>query len=205
MFDEFTIPLNVTIRACQESDLQLLEWFGLFADYRTVIAQTFKRHQQGEVMMLVAEANYFPVGQLWIDLVKKYDESVAIFWALRVIPCLQNLGIGSRLLLAAEHFIQSKGFTAAEIGVEKDNLDAFRLYERLAYQIIAENLDEWDFTTPKQRKEHIATYIWCMQKKLNYPDSSSLVGKPTLSNQETNDTNLARNLPNQPSLLTSYS
>jgi len=142
MLDQFIVPMNVAIRACREEDLQALEWFGLFTDYRELIAKTFKRHEKGEVMMLVAEANHFPIGQVWIDLVKKHQDSIGLLWALRVMPCLQDLGIGSRLISTAERAIQSCGLTVAEIAVEKDNPAAKLLYKRLGVRVIVENTDE---------------------------------------------------------------
>lgn len=116
--------------------------------------------------MLVAEVNHFPIGQVWIDLVKKHQDSISLVWALRVMPCLQNLGIGSRLISTAERAIQSCGLTVAEIAVEKDNPTAKRLYERLGYRVIVENTDEWNFTKPDGKTMHIVSQVWLMQKEL---------------------------------------
>ena len=46
-------------------------------------------------------------------------------------------------MAAAEKILKSKGFTIAEIGVEKDNLDARRLYERMGYQVVKDNVEEY--------------------------------------------------------------
>jgi hypothetical protein len=76
MFDQFELKIDMAIRPCREEDLRALEWFGKWSQYRGVIAEAFERQQQGEVMMLVADINRFPIGQLWIDLAKKREESV---------------------------------------------------------------------------------------------------------------------------------
>jgi ribosomal protein S18 acetylase RimI-like enzyme len=119
MNDRFTVLLRLVIRECRSEDLHDLEWFGLLADYREVIAKAFARQQQGEIVMLVAEANDFPVGQVWVDLTRKQEDATGIVWALRVMPCFQNLGIGARLVTAAEQAIRARGFAIAELGVEK--------------------------------------------------------------------------------------
>ena len=90
--DQFTIALQLTIRACRETDLPDLEWFGLLTEYRQIITNAFQRFQKGEIMMLVAEANHFPVGQVWIDLTKRRQDAIGVLWALRVLLPFQNNG-----------------------------------------------------------------------------------------------------------------
>ena len=75
MADQFYITLPVTIRICRESDLSNLEWFGSMTEYRQTISYAFERLQKGEIIMLVAEANRFPIGQVWIDLTKQRENA----------------------------------------------------------------------------------------------------------------------------------
>src|SRR3954454_4848974 len=72
----FTVPLRVSIRPCERDDLPGLEWFGLYTPHREIIAAAFDRQVRGTNLMLVAEANGFPVGQVWIDLEKQAAERV---------------------------------------------------------------------------------------------------------------------------------
>jgi ribosomal protein S18 acetylase RimI-like enzyme len=164
--NHFTLPLHVSIRPCRETDLLDLEWFGRLTDFRQTIADAFKRSQQGEVIMLVAEANCFPVGQIWIDLTMRRTEAIGVLWALRVFKPFQNIGIGSRLLASAEKILKDKDFTTAEIGVEKDNLEARRLYERMGYQVIKDNVEAWGYTTPEGKQVHETIIEWIMHKRL---------------------------------------
>ncbi len=166
MIDRWTLTLEVGIRPCREDDLARLEWFGHYAEHRQIFRQAFARQARGEVVMLVAEANGFPVGQVWIDLVKQRDEAVAVLWALRVLPCLQNLGIGRRLIAAAEHLARERGFAVAELGVEHDNIHARRLYERLGYVVVGDNVEAWDYTTPDGRQVHVVAPEWIMRRRL---------------------------------------
>jgi len=166
MFEQFTIRPQVTIRSCQREDLQDLEWFGLFTPHRELILRAFERQENGDNVMLVAVVNSFPVGQVWIDLVRKVQASIGILWALRVMPPFQTLGIGTRLITMAEGVLKDEGFAVAEIGVEKDNLNAKRLYEKLGYQIVADNIEEWNYITPEGSTIHEVDDEWIMHKSI---------------------------------------
>jgi ribosomal protein S18 acetylase RimI-like enzyme len=134
--DSFPVRLDVVIRPCREADLPALEWFGLFAPHRQMIRRVFEQQRRGEALMLVVEANGEPSGQLWIDL-RRGDEDgqVGEIWAVRVLPCLQRRGIGTRLVAVAEALLRERGFARAQLRVETDNPAARRLYERLGYAL----------------------------------------------------------------------
>ncbi len=166
MFSSVHIDCDVVIRPCAEKDLLDLEWFGSLADFRKLIRSAYDRHVKGENIMLVAEANLFPVGQVWIDLTKLQTDGIGVLWALRVLTPFQNLGIGSSLIHFAESILHNKGYRIAELGVGKENKAAKRLYERLGYQVVGDNVEEWDYTTLKDEIVHIVEYEWIMRKPL---------------------------------------
>jgi GNAT superfamily N-acetyltransferase len=144
--ERFTVPLQAEIRPCTKDDLPNLEWYGLFSLHRRLIEQAYERQTRGEVLMLLAVANGFPIGQAWIDFAARPEEpDVAVIWAVRVYPFLQGGGIGARLLAAAERAIVGRGCTTAEIGVEKDNPRARRLYERVGYVPHRELLESFTY------------------------------------------------------------
>ena len=164
--EQFSVRLDITIRPCQRSDLQDLEWFGMFSQMREVSLSAFSRYEWGEIMMFVAETNQFPVGQVWVDLVKLRADSIGVIWALRVMPPLHNFGIGSRLIATAESLLRNQGYEIAELGVEKTNPHAKRLYERLGYRVVKDNIEEWDFITPDGQSVHMVADEWIMSKRL---------------------------------------
>jgi ribosomal protein S18 acetylase RimI-like enzyme len=164
--DQFTLGLPVIIRACQERDLSNLEWFGLLTEYRQTITDAFQRLQKGEIIMLVAEANRFPIGQVWIDLIKRRENAIGILWALRVLIPFQNLGIGTRLIGSAEKLLKAQGFRISELSVEKQNPRAQRLYERLGYQVIRDSIEEWEYTPPNGTPVHVRNDEWVLHKSL---------------------------------------
>lgn len=150
----FTVSLSVTLRLCTAEDLPNLEWFGMFSAHREIIRSTFEAQQRGDALMILAEANGFPIGQVWVDRVIIAKESAAFLWALRVMPGFQRLGIGSRLLDAAEEQLKELGFSFAEITTDVHNEDARRLYESRGYIQTGTRFDEWDYTTPEGEFVH---------------------------------------------------
>lgn len=172
---QFTIAVNVAIRPCVLEDLPHLEWFGLFTPHREIIHSAFKRHERGENLMLVAEANHFPVGQVWIDLAQKAAESTGVVWAMRVIPCLQNLGIGIQLLTVAEQVLRNRGYACAELSVEKNNTGAQRLYERQGYHMVNEASEEYSYTTPDGVPTRVTLEKFIMYKELRRAEMSGAI------------------------------
>ena len=166
--DAFTLPLDVVIRPCTADDLQGLEWYGLFTHHRPILDDAYARQQRGRTLMLLAVANGFPIGQAFIDFHARPDEPepVALLWAVRVYPFLQGFGIGARLLAAAERAIAGRGGRWAEIGVEKDNPGARRLYERVGYRPHRELLEEFTYTDRQGAEVRVPVDQWMLRKEL---------------------------------------
>jgi len=164
------LTADVAVRPAVEWDLTDLEWFGLFRTHRRMIAETFEAAKRGEQIMLVADLNGFAIGQVWIDLMLKPDLKSGSIWALRVIPCLQRLGVGTLLVGAAEEAIRRHGFHTAEIGADMDNPGARRLYERLGYGVVSTWSGEYSYTTPEGIVIRGDSEQWILRKSLMPPD-----------------------------------
>jgi ribosomal protein S18 acetylase RimI-like enzyme len=162
----FTVSFSVTVRMCREDDLPALEWYGLFTEHREIIRETFENQQRGDAVMLVADLNGFPVGQVWINLALKREERTGALWAVRVLPCLQNQGIGARLMTAAEQLLAERGYTGVELGVEKENPGARRFYERLGYRLTGIAQGEYQYTTPDGTPATMPIDEWILRKEL---------------------------------------
>jgi ribosomal protein S18 acetylase RimI-like enzyme len=162
----FTLSAPLTIRLCRADDLPALEWFGLFTEHREIIRETFESQERGEAVILVADLNGFPAGQVWINLTLKKAEATGALWAVRVLPCLQNLGIGARLMTAAEQLLAERGYTGVELGVEKDNPGARRFYERLGYRLTGIAQGEYQYTTPDGTPAMMPIDEWILRKEL---------------------------------------
>jgi ribosomal protein S18 acetylase RimI-like enzyme len=166
MPEPLAITLIVTIRPARYDDLRMLEWFGLITPYREIMEKDFARARQGEIAYLVAEANGFPIGQVQVDFTLYGAQGIGLIWALRVIPTMQGLGIGTRLIGAAEKLLRDYGFHTAEIGVEASNPDARRLYERLGYVVVREVNEPWQYTTPDGEQITVDEPGWDMHRPL---------------------------------------
>lgn len=151
----FQVSVPVRIRLCTATDLTDLEWFGMFAAHRDIIRSTFEAQERGASAMIIAEANRFPIGQVWVDFAN-VKESVGFLWALRVIPGFQRLEIGSRLVEAAEELLRERGFLYSEITTDLENADARRLYESQGYSEVGRRVDDWEYTNPEDERVHVS-------------------------------------------------
>jgi CheY-like chemotaxis protein len=97
----------------------------------------------------------------------KDSPAEALIWAVRVLPPLQGLGIGGRLVIAAEEAIARAGFARAEIGVETDNPAARRLYERLDYRLVGTERGAYGYTTPEGVMVRVPLEEWVLHKSLS--------------------------------------
>ena len=138
----------------------------MLTPFRESIEAALTRAENGEIIYLVAEINGYPVGQVLVDCITRKDEGVGIVWALRVIPNMQNLGIGSKLMQAAEQTLRVRGLHSAELEVAQDNTGARRLYDRLGYQVTRETVTRWWYRTPAGETVHVDQDAWVMRKTL---------------------------------------
>ncbi|MBD5080587.1 MAG: GNAT family N-acetyltransferase [Ruminococcaceae bacterium] len=67
------------------------------------------------------------------------------FFGLRVLPDFRRKGIGTALMTCAISQCLKRGIFEFTIGVESDNADAKRLYERLGFKPFLENCSEVQF------------------------------------------------------------
>jgi ribosomal protein S18 acetylase RimI-like enzyme len=140
------VNLELTIRPATAADIENLAWYGSQSWRLDGLRRISARQERGEVTFLVAatpapEPDGFPVGQLAIDQRTERDRGVVVLWSLAVIPHLQGLGIGRRLMTDAEDVARTGGFTAAELAVNKANDRALGLYDHLGYQICGERVE----------------------------------------------------------------
>ena len=166
MQQTFTITAEVEIRPCTARDLPQMEWYGLFTPHREIIERTYARQKKGEMVMLVAEMHHYPVGQVWIDLMQPEPGVVGTIWALRVLPFMQGLGIGLKLIAAAERELTVRGFQGAEIAAELGARVA-QLYRRLGYEPMGERVETTHYTTPDGVPETLTSDVLVFRKPLS--------------------------------------
>ena len=160
---------ELEVRPCRARDLRLLEWSGAYAEHRQIIEDTFARQAAGETLMLVALARQFPLAQVWLDFTRPPPADTAFLWALRTYPPARGRGIGSRLVRHAEQSVVERGQSAVELGVEKDNRRALRLYERLGYAHIGEVVETCRYTSPEGEERAWTIDQWRLRREVSGP------------------------------------
>ncbi len=164
----FSLAAQGVVRAANHTDLPHLEWHG-GADLRSFYESTWQGHQSGELTFLVADLGGFPVGQiviLWHG--KRSHPHFPDLQSLRVHPAFRGLGLGSRLIEAAEAFCAERGFEKVGLSVGLDNPHARRLYERLGYnsqEVIYD--EEWSYTNQNGTEIHVVERVVDLAKDLH--------------------------------------
>lgn len=165
----FTLNTDITIRKATVHDLPKLEWYGEYTHFRRVFQRTYNDQKQGQRLMLVADMNQFPVGQLFILLNMRRSRTGirrAYFYSLRVMEHLRGMGLGTHLLTFGEQLMQQHGFGSVIISAAKDNEGARRLYERLGYAVYAEDSGQWTYENHLGQTIQMNEPCWMLHKKL---------------------------------------
>jgi ribosomal protein S18 acetylase RimI-like enzyme len=125
-----------------DTDLGRIAWSGSPAHVRHV-AKELERVACGDAEYLaVRPPDGAPIAKGGIDFGERPDAGV--IHQLATHPDLRGLGIGSRLVAAAEARIRDRGLTMARLSVEHDNPRALALYERLGYVPCCERNASWE-------------------------------------------------------------
>lgn len=112
-------------------DLDRLSWLG--RAHRRAVGDALVRAAGGEVEFLVVRApGGAPVSLGGVDY--EVDPRVGSLWQLITHPPLRSLGLGTRLIGAAEQRIRVRDRGWAVLGVETHNRRAMALYGRLGYE-----------------------------------------------------------------------
>jgi ribosomal protein S18 acetylase RimI-like enzyme len=164
--------LKVIIRKMRREDLPGLEWEGELVHFRNIFRQVFDQYQDGEAVLWVAE---FPpegiIAQVFIQLNSRRRELAngnnrAYLFGFRVRPDFQNLGIGTRMLAAAEEDLIRRGYHSITLNVSRDNPDAQRLYERHGYRQVGLEPGRWFYTDHNGRRVEVNEPAYRMEKRL---------------------------------------
>lgn len=167
----FDLKLPVHVRQATREDVPRLEWFGQYTHFRNLIRRAYKEQARGSRLMLVADFNGFPVGQVFIQLAGGNTRLAdgaerAYLYAFRVLLPFRGLGIGTHLMYRAEGELTVRGYRRVTIAVAKDNFGARRLYERLGYAIFAEEPGRWSYVDHLGVRQYVHEPCWLMLKRL---------------------------------------
>ena len=165
-----TIELPVTLRLATAGDLPKLEWYGQFTHFRNLFRRTFREQQQGHRLMLIADCNDFPIGQVFVQLNEgefRFDhQKRAYLYSLRVMEMFRGKGLGTWLMREAEAMVASAGYHWITIAAAKDNPAARKLYERMGYRVFAEDSGDWSFLDHRGIVQYVHEPCWVLEKRL---------------------------------------
>lgn len=179
---QFCLHFPVSFRLARKPDLQHLEWDGLFAKDRKIMQAAFKKQQNGEMLMVVADAAGKRVGQVWLDLARYKGERAAYVWAMRVACALQGQGIGSRLLQEAESLAANRGFSTLRLVVDIQNSRARKLYRRAGFRTKGRIVEREPYKTSTGRSVLLRRPRFVMEKGLRLPPKRATKYKETCGN-----------------------
>jgi ribosomal protein S18 acetylase RimI-like enzyme len=130
-----------------DDEVDSLAWSGSPLHLQSIREALARRARSGAVDYLVVRA---PGGEPVAKAGVQYDHprGPGELWQLATHPELQRLGLGTRLIRALEDRVRRRGLDHAWLGVETDNPDAQRLYERLGYREFDRTAGGWEAQRP---------------------------------------------------------
>lgn len=142
----FEIRARVGFRILREDDAPALEWHG-GENLRGWYREQWQRHARGEIAVVVADFNGFPIGQGAIHWHgKPTHPQIPDIQSLRVFAAFRSFGVGSRLLQACENAVRERGFPHVSLAVAIENTRAQKLYERCGYHPSGATYDDqWHY------------------------------------------------------------
>ena len=93
---------------------------------------------------LVAEADGKVVGAVWVRIMNDYGhiDNTTPSLAISLYPEYRGLGIGTCLMQEMLSFLQAQGYKRVSLSVQNANYAA-RLYQKLGFEVVKENGEEW--------------------------------------------------------------
>lgn len=156
-------PEGLRLDDLRLDDLEAIDWAEPL--HLAYVAEALKRVAGGEVDYLAVRAPAgLPVAMGGIDFAVR--PGAGTLWQLLTHPELRGLGLGSRLVAAAETRMRRRGCRYAVLGVEDDNHRARALYERLGYVPFGREVDSWLQTGSTGAPELYETEVTLLRKML---------------------------------------
>jgi ribosomal protein S18 acetylase RimI-like enzyme len=161
---KLNLNLEYTIRSAIESDIDLLRWST--PDWNSYWQKKWQKKLEGELDLLVACVNDFPIARIWLDWTHSRSKWIGEISSFNVIPPFQGHGVGTEMMKKVEQIIFEKGLKIAQIGIDKPNSRAQTLYEKLGYKIVREEQDSFDYMSESGEIKHYSSDCWILEKRL---------------------------------------
>lgn len=155
---------SLVVNDLTSDDLPDVAWAG--GQYHLkAIKKALERVPKGEVEYLAVRApDGKPVSIGGIDYTA--HEHAGTLWQLATRGELIGLGLGSRLIAAAEERIRRRGVMSAMVAVEDNNPKARALYERLGYRSVGREKTSWHHQDENGEIKLYQTEVTLLEKPL---------------------------------------
>ncbi len=130
--------MAIEIRICKPSDVPSLDW-STQQVYRDHFTKQFARQQTGEAIVYVAVDSGEIVGRIVVDLQYGDDDEVWVL-GLEVRSSHLRQGLATSLMRVAETVARERNAIRLRLTVAKTNDVAQKLYERLDYRRVGEDM-----------------------------------------------------------------
>lgn len=163
---------RIRLRIATDADLPALEWNGEYSHFRQLYRDIYLSARKGEALLWVAELiGDGIIGQLFVQLTSTRNELAdgvhrAYIYGFRIKTEFRRLGIGSYMLQFIEADLGQRGFQRICLNVDRENIDARRLYERFGYIIVAAEAGYWSYLDENGIRHFVHEPAWRMEKDL---------------------------------------
>jgi len=154
-------PDRLTIRSLSREDLDRL----FHRRARVFGVDWLERQDRSNAYTAVAELDGAPVGRVGLDFSRPTPNGTAYLSSAYVKRRYRSHGIGTALCLHLEEVARDRGFQAIQLGVNKKNQRALRLYARLGYDVCGEEIVRWSYRRLGRTVE-VVEDCSAMQKRL---------------------------------------
>jgi ribosomal protein S18 acetylase RimI-like enzyme len=164
---------EVTIRLATQADLPAMEWNGEYVHFRRLYREIYENAERGEALLWVAELPEAGlIGQLFVQLTSARKELAdgshrAYIYGFRIQPAYRGFGLGSYMLQRIEDDLYRRGFRISVLNVGRDNTEAYLLYLRRGYQMVADEPGQWSYLDEKGVHHLVDEPAWRMEKVLD--------------------------------------
>lgn len=168
---ELSLKAKLKLKIATPSDIKKLEWNGQYTHFRNLFRRAYLEQQKGRRLMLVMEFNNYPIARLFIQFSGLTNsttdrKSRGYIYSFTVMEPFRNLGIGSRMLTAAEDILRKRNFQVATISVAKENMGALKLYKRSGYRVYGEDDGQWQYHDHENIVHQVNEPSFLMKKSL---------------------------------------
>lgn len=163
---------RIIIRHGQRKDLPGLEWNGEYRHFRRLYQEVYASVESGDALIWVAEyLTHEIVGQLFVQFWSNRPELAdgwhrAYIYGFRIRPEYRGFGLGTKMLSMVESDLIGRGFQKMVLNVSRENQAALALYERLGFQVVADEPGKWSYIDDGGFRRWVDEPAWRMEKKL---------------------------------------